>query len=456
MILRLSYRPTEKQALFHRSPADEVLYGGAAGGGKSKAVVMEALIRCLTHPGTQAYLFRRTLRELDDTLVSEALRSVPKEIGAYNGSTHDLRLANGSVMRFRYCAAEKDRLNYQGAEIQWLFIDELTHFEQATYEYLKTRLRARRELDVKPAVRCTGNPGGPGHAWVKKYFVDAGEPGQIIERRVKSQVLMREQVRTVQYIPARATDNPYLGEDYIFELEQKPAALRSALLLGKWDAFEGQVFSEFTDDPAHYGDRRFTHVIPAFDIPPQWPRYRSFDFGYARPFSVGWWAVDCDGVVYRYREWYGAAGANEGVRISPREIGAGIRRIEEAAGEERVRGVADPSIWDTSRGESVAEQIEREGVYFMPGVNARLSGKMQLHNRLKFDAGGVPGLYVFDTCRAFRRTVPALCYDSAHCEDVDTRGEDHVYDETRYFLMERPLAAAGEKPRKKKAYSPLD
>ncbi len=454
MIIRLDYRPTEKQKLFHKSDADEVLYGGAAGGGKSKAVVMEALMRCLTHPGTEAYLFRRTLRELDDTLVAEALRSVPSLLGKYSASTHDFRLINGSVMRFRYCAGEKDRMRYQGAEIHWLFIDELTHFEQGTYDYLKTRLRARKELGIRPVARATSNPGGPGHAWVKKYFVDAGEPGKILTRRVRSTVLMKEETRTIQYIPARATDNPHISEDYIFELEQKPRALREALLLGRWDAFEGQVFCEFTDDPAHYADRRYTHVIPAFEIPPEWPRYRSFDFGYAKPFSVGWWAVDCDGIAYRYREWYGAEGANEGVRISPSEIGRGIRRIEQAAGEEHVRGVADPSIWDASRGESVAEQIEREGVYFVPGDNARLSGKMQLHNRLEFDGEGIPRLYVFDCCRAFRRTVPALCYDPARCEDVDTRGEDHVYDETRYFLMERPLSA--ERPRKRKAYNPLD
>ena len=453
MTIRLDYHPTEKQRLFHASTADEVLFGGAAGGGKSKAVVMEALLRCLEHPGTQAYLFRRTLRELDDTLVGEALRSIPSALGSYFAASHDFRLVNGSVMRFRYCANEKDKINYQGAEIHWLFVDELTHFDQSVYEYLKTRLRARKELGIHPVARCTSNPGGPGHAWVKKYFVDAGTPGSLVQEQVHSTVLGRTQVRTRQYIPSRATDNPYLSEDYIFELEKKPRALREALLLGRWDAFEGQVFSEFCDDPAHYTDRKYTHVIKPFDIPPTWPRYRSFDFGYAKPFSVGWWAVDCDGIAYRYREWYGARGANEGLRISPAEIGRGIRRIEAEAGEERVFGVADPSIWDTSRGESVAEQMEREGVYFLPGDNARLSGKMQLHSRLQFDQEGYPGLYVFDTCQAFLRTVPALCYDAGKCEDVDTGAEDHVYDETRYFLMQRPIRA--EKERKRPVYNPL-
>jgi len=454
MILRLNYEPTPRQALFHASDADEVLYGGAAGGGKSKAIVMEALIRCLEHPGTQAYLFRRTLKELEDTLIPEAVRSIPPEIGKYGATAHEYRLINGSVLRFRYCMTEKDRLNYQGAEIHWLFIDELTHFPRETFDYLKTRLRAAKHLRIRPVVRCTANPGGPGHAWVKKYFVDAGEPGSVTRRYVKSSVLGRIQTHTVQFIPARATDNPHLSEDYIFELEQKPDALRKALLLGQWDAFEGQAFVEFTDDPARYADRRYTHVIEPFEIPPGWPRYRSFDFGYSKPFSVGWWALDEDGIAYRYREWYGASAADTGIRMSPREIAREIVEIERQSGERRVFGVADPSIWDSSRGESVAEQLAREGVYFQPGDNARLSGKMQLHNRLKFDEEGRSRLYVFTTCKAFIRTIPSLSYDPARCEDIDTRGEDHVYDETRYFLMERPIGARGKKA-VKRVYDPL-
>ncbi|NLG25166.1 MAG: Terminase-like family protein [Clostridiales bacterium] len=454
MDVTLNYRPTPRQAMFHASAADEVLYGGAAGGGKSKAIVMEALLRCLEHPGTQAYLFRRSLRELDDTLVAEALHSIPTELGKYSQSAHDYRLLNGSVLRFRHLATAKDHLNYQGAEIHWLFIDELTHFPQASYEFLKTRLRAVRSLGIRPVARLTSNPGGPGHAWVKKYFVDAGPPGEVAPRTVKSGLLGRAQRRTVQYIPARATDNPYLSEDYVFELEQKPRALREALLLGRWDAFEGQVFEEFRDDPDHYKDGLGSHVIAPFDVPAEWPRYRSFDFGYSRPFSVGWWAVDPDGAVYRYREWYGATAADEGVRMAPGDVAREILSIERQAGEGLVRGVADPSIWDSSRGESVAEQFAREGVHFVPGDNARLSGKMQLHKRLKFGGDGRAMLYVFSTCRAFIRTVPALTYDDARCEDVDTRGEDHVYDETRYFLMERPMGIRPN-PTLRRAYHPL-
>ena len=442
MSYRLDYVPTARQELFHRSEADEALYGGAAGGGKSCAVVMEAFTRCWEHAGTHAYLFRRTLRELDDTLLQEALHRIPRELYHYSAAAHDLWLPNGSVMRFRYCAAEQDALRYQGAEIHWLFIDELTHFSKATYDFLKTRLRARTRLGIKPVARLTSNPGGPGHSWVKAYFVDTGKPDELVTRQVESRLLGGQQRRTVQYIPARPTDNPHISAEYIYELEQKPSALRAALLHGRWDAFEGQAFPEFADRGEGGGSGgAFTHVIEPFDIPEDWPRYRSFDFGYAKPFSVGWWAVDGEGRIIRYREWYGASAPNAGLRLDPREIARGIREAEAAAGERRVIGIADPSIWDASRGESIAEQMAREGVHFLPGDNARLAGKMQLHHRLKFDEEGRAMLAVTRDCRAFIRTIPALAYDPARVEDVDTRGEDHVYDETRYMLMDRPIGA---------------
>ena len=333
---------------------------------------MDAFMRCMRWPGSQAYLFRRTYPELRDTLIGEALSSIPSGLGRYNSSAHDYALPNGSALHFRSCPRPADVYKYQGAQIHWLYMDELTHFEQGVYDYLRTRVRAVKSLNIVPVVRATSNPGGAGHSWVKAYFVDAAPPGEMREKHVFSRQLGKEQVRTVQYIPALAIDNPYLSEDYIYELEQKPEKLRRALLEGNWDAFEGQVFTEFTDDPEHYGDRRRTHVIDPFEIPAHWRRYRSFDFGYSRQFSVGWWAVDEDGVLYRYRELYGCppGHANEGVRWTPREIAARIRDMERAAGEARVMGIADPSIFDASRGESVAEQMSAEGVYFEPATTS--------------------------------------------------------------------------------------
>lgn len=439
----IDYTPTKKQRLFHTTKADEVLYGGAAGGGKSKACVEDAFMRCMKWPNTHAYLFRRTYPELKDTLISEALSSIPNGLGRYNSTSHDYILPNGSVMHFRSCQRPADVYKYQGAQIHWLYIDELTHFDQSVYEYLRTRVRAVKALGIVPTVRCTSNPGGYGHGWVKNYFVDSGIPGEIHERRVFSQSLRKWQVRKIQYIPALATDNPYLSEDYIYELEQKPAKLRDALLFGKWDAFEGQVFTEWQNDPEHYGDRQNTHVIDEFDIPEYWTRYRSFDFGYTKPFSVGWWAVDEDGTLFRYRELYGCpkGQANVGVMWNPHQIAQTIRAIEEEAGEKHVIGIADPSIFDQSRGESVADQMAAEGIYFNPGSNNRIAGKMQVHYRLAFDQNGYARMYIFKTCKEFIRTLPTLAYSETYVEDIDTDGEDHIYDETRYMCMAMPIKA---------------
>lgn len=439
----IDYTPTPKQAMFHATQADIVLYGGAAGGGKSKACVMDAFARCMAWPGSHAYLFRRTYPELRDTLIAEAIASVPQGLGRYNAASHDLMLPGGSVMHFRACQRPDDVHKYQGAQIHWLYMDELTHFEQGVFDYLRTRVRAVKSLGLTPVVRCTSNPGGAGHSWVKTFFVDPVAPGEMQHTRVYSRALNKWQERTVQYIPALATDNPHLSDDYIFELEQKPEKLRRALLEGCWDAFEGQVFVEWTDDAEHYADRRWTHVIDPFPIPAHWRRYRSFDFGYSKPFSVGWWAVDEDGVLYRYRELYGCpkGQANVGVQWTPDEIAEQIRAIEDAAGERNVQGVADPSIWDSSRGVSVAEQMGRHGVYFVPGDNARMAGKMQVHYRLAFDREGYAQLYVTSNCREFIRTLPALAHDERRVEDIDTDGEDHIYDETRYMCMSRPIPA---------------
>ncbi|MDR3052221.1 MAG: phage terminase large subunit [Oscillospiraceae bacterium] len=454
--IRLDYRPTAKQALFHASQAHEVFYGGAAGGGKSRAIVMDALLRGLKTPGFQAYLFRRTYPELEDTLISEARRSIPRALGSYAAASHDLRLPNGSRLCFRHCQREKDIYLYQGAEMHALYVDELTHFTKGMYDYLKSRLRAPACMRLTPVARCAGNPGGVGHAWVRAYFVDAGP--MVMQRHRVASRLVGERVRTRQFIPSLAAENPHITDDYLVELEQKPQALRRALLLGQWDAFEGQVFTEFVDDPGHYGDWLGSHVIEPFEIPAAWPRYRSLDWGYARPFSVGWWAAAPDGEVFRYREWYGSAGEpNAGLRMHPRQVAQGIiqREAEERRTGARIIGVADPAIWDASTGESVAGQMEREGVYFTPGDHARMAGKMQLHHRLAWDANRRAGMYIFRTCRDWLRTVPGLPYDPERPEDIDTRAEDHAYDETRYFLMARPVG-----PRERKAererFEPLE
>jgi hypothetical protein len=293
-------------------------------------------------------------------------------------------------------------------------------------------------------------------------FVDAGPYMSIQTQEIFSETLHKSKKIRTQYIPALATENPYITDDYVFELEQKPEALRNALLKGDWDSFEGQVFTEFRNDPSHYSDGMWTHVIEPFPIPVDWPRYMSFDHGFSKPFSVGWWAVDPAGRVYRYKEWYGGKPrqANVGLEYTPAMIAEGIieREKDEIENNLPVDRIADPAIFDKSRGDSVADQMRpngvNKGVFFRKGDNTRLAGKMQVHERLRFGPDGKPMMYIFKTCEDWIRTVPNLPYSLKKPEDVDSDAEDHAYDETRYFLMSRPLAPTKKKPVERKTYDP--
>jgi len=431
----INYQPTPKQAMFHASKANEILYGGAAGGGKTKALIMDALFRCLKNPGTTAVVFRRSYGELEDTDIKEAQASYPEKLATYNAGRHEFRLVNGSKILFRHCENEADRFKYSGIEIQFLYFDELTSFEQTIYDFLKTRLRAKKSLGVVPIVRSASNPGNIGHGWVKKMFVDAGPYMSIQEQKIYSEALHKEKVIRTQYIPSLAMENPYITEDYIFELEQKPEALRKSLLEGRWDSFEGMVFTSWRDTPENYLDRKWTHVIEPFDIPADWPRYFGFDHGYTRPFSCGWFAMAPDQTLYLYREWYGCKPrqANVGIELTPVQIADGIleREQKEISENIRIMRTADPAIFDKSRGDSVADQMapgfmgRRRGVLFNKGDHARLPGLMQVHERLRFDENGRPKLQVFNTCKEFIRTFPNLPYSTKKPEDVDSDAEDH-------------------------------
>ncbi len=439
--------------MYHTSTADELLYGGAAGGGKSKATVEEAFIDGLEHPGIHSYLFRETYPELRDTLVKEAQLSIPKELGRYIGSDHDYKLQGGSVLHFRYCRSMTDAYLYQGAEMNRLFIDELTKFTQDRFDFLCTRVRAAKRLGVKPFKRFTANPGGVGHGWVKAMFIDALEPYKIHTIRTFSKTLQRETVVTRQYIPALVTDNPHLTEDYVIQLEMLPEALQKALLEGNWDVFEGQVFTEWRNDPKNYKTRQKTHVIEPFLIPREWRRFRSFDWGYAKPFSVGYWAEDPSGRLYRYHGIYGTEKdpvtrltktPNKGLYMSVDKVAELVKAYEDKYEKgNTIIGYADPSIFaDNGMPDgSIARIFERKGIFWQPADNERIPGKMQIHYRLAFDADGLPMMYVFKNCTDFIRTIPALVYDLNDVEDIDTKTEDHIYDETRYICMARPIKA---------------
>ncbi len=445
------WKPQPRQAAFLARPEPEALYGGAAGGGKSDALLAEAL-RQVHIPHYRALILRKTYPQLSDLVDrSQTLYGGSFPDAVYNASTHCWTFPSGARITFGSMQHKKDRTNYQGKAYDFIAFDELTHFEWEEYSYMLSRNRPTGP-GTRVYMRAATNPGGIGHGWVRQRFITPAPPMTTITERHTITGPDGRPVHTSRsrvFVPSTVFDNRILLQNdpqYLASLAALPEADRAALLYGRWDSFAGQVFTEWRDDPAHYADQRWTHVIDPFPIPAHWRVWRGYDFGYSRPFSVGWYAADEEGRLYRIRELYGCTDQpNTGLRIDPAEQARRIREIEATdplLRGRRIEGVADPSIFDESRGESIAAMMER-GPHFLhwsPGDNTRLAGKMQLHYRLAFDPDGRPMLQVFNTCRHFIRTLPNLVYDEADVEDIDTRQEDHSYDECRYVLMEHPLS----------------
>ena len=372
----LLQRPNPRQEEFLRCEKKYIAFGGARGGGKSWAVRTKMKLMALRYAGIRMLLIRRTYQELENNHIRQ-LRAELHGIAEYRAAARQFLFFNGSVLDFGYCACDSDLDRYQGAEYDVIFIDEATQLREEWLRQFAACLRGVNQFPKRIYYTC--NPGGPGHSYIKRLFID--------KRYVNG-----ERAEDYAFIPARVTDNQALLKsqpDYLDQLKALPKQLRLAWLEGRWDIFQGQFFPEFTDDPAHYADRRFTHVIEPFDIPREWRIYRSYDFGYAKPFSCAWWAVDFDGVIYRILELYGCTdNPDEGVRWTPERQFRRIREIEDThpylKGRD-IQGVADPAIWDTSRGESIYETALRHRIYFQKGDNRRIAGWMQMHYRLAFD-----------------------------------------------------------------------
>lgn len=468
--LDLSLHPKQGEAL--QTAANEVLYGGAAGGGKSHLMRVAAILWCAAIPGLQVYLFRR----IRDDLVKNHMEG-PKgfrsmlagwELCGFVKIVEDeIRFWNGSKIYLCHCKDEKDIYKYQGAEIHVLLIDELTHWTESMYRFLRNRVRMvgvsvpGEYANQFPRILCGANPGNIGHLWVKTTFVTANVPMKICRTSKTEGGMLR------QYIPARLEDNPSMALDdpgYETRLEGLGSAtLVAAMRWGDWDVIEGAFFDCW--------DRK-RHVVKPFEIPKDWTRFRSGDWGSAKPFSIGWWAIVQNdyvasngdnavtlprGALVRYREWYGMKPGkpNDGLKLHAEAVGKGI--AEREAGEKIDYGVLDPAAFAEDGGPSIAWRImEATGhkVTFRRADNARvpqrgaMGGWDQMRSRLIGDGDGNPMIAAFSTCLDSIRTIPALQHDDVRPEDLDTDGEDHAADEWRYACMSRPWVRPEPQPQK--------
>ena len=439
---------SDKQYAFLSADKKHVGFGGARGGGKSWSVRTKAKILAAVYDGIKLLIVRKTFPELVNNHINFLITEL-HGIARYNKTEKVFTFANGSTIKFGYCNNDKDLEQYQGAEYDVIFLDEATQLQEMWIKKISACVRGVNAFPKRIYYTC--NPGGASHGYFKRLFIDKRyEDG--------------EDPEDYAFIQALVTDNKALmasQPDYIRQLEALPPKLREAWLYGRWDIFEGQFFEDFrlTPDPQKCAEagisvedalkqHRWTHVIEPFDLNVGacrgWNIMRSYDFGYNKPFSLGYWAVDYDGTLYRILEVYGCTQTpDEGVKWSPDEQFRRIRELEDShpwlKGRKIVDSVADPAIWDCSRGESIAETAARYGIYFSPGDNERIPGWMQVHYRLQFDQNGYSRMYVFNNCKAFIRTMPLMMYSETKPEDLDTKLEDHCPDEVRYMCMSRPV-----------------
>ena len=435
IVNQVLWEPHYKQALALECAAFELFFGGAAGGGKSDFLLLDF------YAGVNEYkkhwrgiLFRRTYDELEELHLRAQQIYLPLGAKLVNKG-RDYLFPNGALIKFRYLELDKHVQRYQGHQYTWVGFDELGNYP-TDYVWRYMIIRCRSAHGVPCYMRGSGNPGGVGHAWIKTRFVDGYEPYKI-HNTVESSGAGSYPI-TRCFIPSTLEDNPTLMKNdpnYENRLKLLPTALYRAMRNGDWDIFAGQVFDEF---------RRNKHVIKPFALEPGvWKKFYSFDWGYSKPFSLGKWAVDSEGRMVRYGEWYGCekGEVDVGVKMSTSEIAA--KCWEMAVVEGVTEMIADTSMWAKDKdGPSKIEYFEKAGgektgFKCSQANKDRVNGLSIFHQRLKTLCGEkqVPMLQVFDHCVDFIRTIPVLTPDESNPEDVNSKLEDHIYDESRYAMM---------------------
>ena len=422
----------------------EVFYGGARGGGKTESSIGDWLQHSALY-GEHAIgiFFRRKLIQLAE-VIARTKQIFPKLGAKYNEQQKTWTMRNGARLKFAYLERDSDAEEYQGHNYTRVYIEELTNFPSpGPIDKLRATLRSGAGVPV--GMRLTGNPGGAGHNWVKRRYIDPDPAGyKIITEATEIELDGRKQTVSLDrvFIPSKIGDNQLLMRNdptYILRLRQAgSAALVQAWLKGNWDIIDGAFFDEWNPD-LHVLE---THVwLPK--IPRNAPRFRAFDWGSAKPFSCGWYAISDGtwglpkGALLKYTEWYGASGPNKGIKMTADLVAQGIKNRERDMGHAITYGVADPAIYIRDGGPSIAETMAVNGVTWRRADNKRKVGAEQLRQRLVGQEGR-PMLYFLDNCEDSIRTIPTLQHDEKDPEDVDTEAEDHAYDETRYAVMSRP------------------
>jgi len=407
------YTPSPKQQLLHASLALNLLYGGAAGGGKSRGFREDIRRFCLSPEaaGQNVLLLRRTHIELRDNHWQPAMLEWHADGAKFNASEKVVTWPNGARVIMGHCHTDADVMRYLGQEYARVYFDELTTFTETMYDMVCSRLRTTRP-DLIPRAIAGTNPGGVGHLWVKSRWLDG--------RAVKSDGTPVD-LTGYAFIQAKLSDNPIVDTPaYRARLDALPPAKRKAYLEGAWDIFEGQYFPEWSAD---------LHVCEPFAIPDGWPRWRATDYGGSAPWCTGWGAMDPDTKrIYVYREHYQAGAL----------LRANCEHVIHLSGQERYKAsMGDPSMWAKGPDEagSLADQCRQHGFQMSPAYNPRLPGWQVVHECLRADAGP-PRLQVFSTCHNLIRTLPGLIFDARQVEDLDTDGEDHAADMLRYLLCE--------------------